>query len=81
MNTADVLKRTGIPREKLYYLEQKGYISPRKIYVGEKAFREFDEIDVRLIHWIWTYLKEGFRYRIAYEKALKKVEGKKRGDG
>jgi len=73
MNTTEVLKLTGIPIEKLYYLEQKGYISPRKIRVGEKAFREFNDSDIQLIRWIWTYLKDGFRYRIAYEKALKKI--------
>jgi DNA-binding transcriptional MerR regulator len=76
MNTAEVLKHTGIPRQKLYYLEQKGYVSPRKVRVGEKAFREFDERDVQLIFWIWTYLKDGFRYRIAYDKALKKTGGR-----
>jgi len=73
MNTSDVIKKTGIPRQKLYYLEQKGYISPIQIHVGEKAFREFSEVDVQLIQWIWTYLKDGFRYRIAYEKALEKI--------
>jgi DNA-binding transcriptional MerR regulator len=80
MNTSDVIKKTGIPRQKLYYLEQKGYISPKKTHVGEKAFREFDEIDVQLIHWIWTYLKDGFRYRIAYEKALKKIGNPNHGN-
>ncbi len=75
MNTTEVLKRTGIPRQKLYYLEQKGYVKPRKVHVGEKAFREFSEADVRLIRWIWTYLKDGFRYRVAYEKALERVQG------
>ena len=81
MNTSDVIKKTGIPRQKLYYLEQKGYISPKKIHVGEKAFREFNEIDIQLIHWIWTYLKDGFRYRIAYEKALKRIGDEASGDG
>ena len=75
MNTTEVIKKTGIPRQKLYYLEQKGYISPKKIRVGEKAFREFTDLDVQLIHWIWTYLKDGFRYRIAYKKALEKIGG------
>ncbi len=73
MNTTEVLKHTGIPRQKLYYLEQKGYVSPKKVRVGEKAFREFDDRDVQLIFWIWAYLKDGFRYRIAYAKALKKT--------
>ncbi len=81
MNTSDVLKRTGIPRQKLYYLEQKGYITPKKVVVGEKAFREFSEVDVQLIHWIWNYLKDGFRYRVAYEKALRKVNSSREGQG
>jgi len=79
MNTTEVLKRTGIPRQKLYYLEQKGYVKPRKVYVGEKAFREFSEADVQLIRRIWAYLKDGFRYRVAYEKALEQVAERNAG--
>jgi len=30
MQTSDVLKKINIPRHKLYYLEQKGYINPKK---------------------------------------------------
>ena len=31
MQTSDILKKINIPRHKLYYLEQKGYIKPKKI--------------------------------------------------
>ncbi len=73
MKTPEVLARIDIPRHKLYYLEQKGYISPRKTVVGEKTFRDYSEEDVRKIECIWKYLKKGFKYKIAYEKAMEEL--------
>ncbi len=73
MKTPEVLARIDIPRHKLYYLEQKGYISPKKTVVGEKTFRDYSEEDVRKIECIWKYLKKGFKYKIAYEKAMEEL--------
>lgn len=69
MKTPELLKMIDIPRQKLYYLEQKGYINPHKIVVGEKNFREYSEEDVKKIECMWKYLKKGFKYRVAREKA------------
>lgn len=69
IKTPELLKMIDIPRQKLYYLEQKGYIKPQKIIIGEKGFREYSEEDARRIACIWKYLKKGFKYRVAHEKA------------
>ncbi len=73
IRTPELLKRVDIPRQKLYYLEQKGYIKPHKTVIGDKEFREYTEEDVRKVALIWKYLKKGFKYKIAYEKALEEL--------
>ncbi len=39
MRTSDILKKLNIPRHKLYYLEQKGYIKPKRIPMGELEYQ------------------------------------------
>ncbi|OGQ59638.1 MAG: hypothetical protein A3J24_05810 [Deltaproteobacteria bacterium RIFCSPLOWO2_02_FULL_53_8] len=63
-----------IPRQKLYYLEQKGFIKPSKTVIGEKEFREYSEDDVKKVEYIWKYLKKGFKYKVAYQKAIEEME-------
>lgn len=57
MKTSDILKKTGIPRHRFYYLEQKGYIKPLKIPTGELETREYTEADCTIVELIWKYLK------------------------
>ena len=73
IKTPELLKIIDIPRQKLYYLEQKGYIKPQKITIGEKSFREYSDEDVKRIECIWKYLKKGFKYRVAHEKAQEEL--------
>ncbi len=73
ISTQELLAKIDIPRQKLYYLEQKGFISPKKKQVGEKEFREYSEKDLILVEHIWKYLKRGFKYRVAYEKAREEL--------
>ncbi|HET8761554.1 MAG TPA: MerR family transcriptional regulator [Nitrospiria bacterium] len=70
MKTNDLLKQIDIPRHKLYYLEQKGYVTPTRIPMGDLEAREYSTADVELVAAIWKYLKKGFKHRVAYEKAL-----------
>ncbi len=75
LRTPELLKKIDIPRQKLYYLEQKGYIKPSKTVIGEKEFREYAEEDVQKVEYIWKYLKKGFKYKAAYEKAMEELAG------
>ena len=70
IRTPEILAKIDIPRAKLYYLEQKGFIKPGKTRIGEKAYREYSEEDVKKVEHIWKYLKKGFKYNAAYEKAM-----------
>ena len=40
MRTHEVLRAIVIPRERLHYLEQEGYITPARTEVSEKQFGE-----------------------------------------
>jgi DNA-binding transcriptional MerR regulator len=73
MTTSEVLKKIDIPRHKLYYLEQKGYVVPKRISNGDLESREYSPQDVGKIHLIWKYPKRGFKHKVAYQKALEKL--------
>ncbi len=78
MKTSEILQKINIPRHKLYYLEQKGYIKPRRIQMGDLEAREFSDEDLVKIGLIWRYLKRGFKHKVAYVKALEQLETFKR---
>jgi len=73
MKTSEVLKKIDIPRHKLYYLEQKGYIAPQRIPMGDLEAREYSPQDVAKVRLIWKYLKKGFKHKAAYRKALEEL--------
>lgn len=73
MQTSDILEKLDIPRHKLYYLEQKGYIHPKRVPRGDLEAREFTEEDFKKIQAIWKYLKRGFKHKIAYGKAMEEL--------
>jgi len=77
VRTSDVLKKLNIPRHKLYYLEQKGYIKPKRIPMGELEAREYSEEDFRRLELIWKYLQSGFKHKIAYQKAMEELQSPK----
>ena len=72
--TSEVVSEVGIPRQKLYYLEQKAFIKPETERRGEKTFRFYPDREVEKIRAIWKYLRQGFRYRAAYERALEELK-------
>ena len=77
MRTSEILKKLNIPRHKLYYLEQKGYIKPKRIPMGELETREYSEEDFKKLELIWKYLQNGFKHKIAYQKALEELQSPK----
>ena len=77
MRTSDILKKLNIPRHKLYYLEQKGYIKPRRIPMGELEAREYSEEDFKKLELIWKYLQSGFKHKIALQKAMDELQSPK----
>ena len=73
MKTSEVLQQIDIPRHKLYYLEQKGYVTPGRIPMGDLEAREYSREDLLKIKFIWKYLSKGFKHKVAYEMAMKEM--------
>ena len=73
MKTAEILSRIDIPRHKLYYLEQKGYVKPKRIPMGDLESRGFSKQDFELIEVLWKYLKRGFKHKTAYQMATEEL--------
>ena len=74
MKTSELLAKIDIPRHKLYYLEQKGYIDPRRHPMGDLEAREYSQIDFEKVKTIWKYLQKGFKHKVAYQKAMEELE-------
>jgi DNA-binding transcriptional MerR regulator len=69
MKTSQILEKVDIPRHKLYYLEQKGYIKPKRFAAGDLETREYTKKDLKMIELIWKHLKKGFKHKKAFEMA------------
>ena len=74
MKTSDILQTIDIPRHKLYYLEQKGYVHPKRVPMGDLEAREYTADDAMKIKLIWKYLRKGFKHKVAYKKALEELD-------
>ena len=59
MDTGEIVKNIGISHQKLYYLEQKDYIGPKKISITGGEFSNYSEEEVKKIKLIWKHLKQG----------------------
>lgn len=79
IKTAHILERTGIPRHKLYYLEQKGYIRPRRVPSGDLEAREYSQKDLLIVESVWKYLQMGFKHKVAYQKSVAELSARKKG--
>ena len=74
MKTSELLEKIDIPRHKLYYLEQKSYINPKRIPMGDIEAREFSQSDFLKVKSIWKYLQQGFKHKVAFQKAIEEIE-------
>lgn len=79
MKTSEIISKIDIPRHKLYYLEQKGYVRPKRIPMGDLESREFSKQDFERVKTIWKYLRRGFKHKAAYQMALDELKAGKAG--
>ncbi len=79
MKTSEIISKIDIPRHKLYYLEQKGYVRPKRIPMGDLESREFSKQDFERVKTIWKYLRRGFKHKAAYQMALDELKAGKMG--
>jgi DNA-binding transcriptional MerR regulator len=79
MKTSEILNKLDIPRHKLYYLEQKGYVSPKRIPMGDLEAREYSRQDFERIKTIWKYLQRGYKHKAAYQMAVEELRAVRAG--
>jgi DNA-binding transcriptional MerR regulator len=70
----------GIPKQKLYYLESKGFLRPQKYKVGAKEFRFYPPEDQERLRAIKPYLDQGFKYEAAIKRALEDLKQKSKAE-
>ncbi|NIM24942.1 MAG: hypothetical protein GTN69_02845 [Armatimonadetes bacterium] len=69
---ADILALCpGMKKEDVYYLEQRGYLSPLKQRHGRLERNLFTKEQADLLRAIWKHRKKGLPPRRAYEQAAK----------
>jgi len=73
VKTSEIINQLAIPRHKLYYLEQKGYVKPKRIPMGDLESREFSKQDFELIKVIWKYLQRGYKHKVAFKMASEEL--------
>ncbi len=61
----------GLGKDFVYYLENKGYIHPRKIQKDRISRREYSRRDYEIITSIFKYYKRGYPPKIAYQLVTK----------
>jgi DNA-binding transcriptional MerR regulator len=77
MKTSEVISKLDIPRHKLYYLEQKGYVQPKRIPMGDLESREYSKLDFERVKIIWKYLQRGYKHKVALQMASDELKALK----
>ncbi|MFA5073429.1 MAG: MerR family transcriptional regulator [Nitrospirota bacterium] len=79
MKTSEIIQELDIPRHKLYYLEQKGYVKPKRIPMGDLEARVFSKQDFLRVKYIWKYLQQGYKHKAAFAMAERDLKMKSAG--
>lgn len=74
MRITEVAKRTGATPDQVRYLEKKKYIRSRWKRLKTRRVRDYSVTEVHKIEHIIKYLAQGFKYDIAYQKAMEELD-------
>jgi len=68
----------GVTAKQIRNWESKNYIpSPHRIICGDRSYRQYVELDLKLIRRIGSYLEEGFNLPTAARKAAVEISNGK----
>ncbi len=74
MRITEVAKSTGATPDQVRYLEKKKYIRSRWKQLKTRRVKDYSATEVRKIEHIIKYLDQGFKYDIAYQKAMEELD-------
>ena len=74
MHITELARRTGGTIDQIRYLERKRYIEPSWVQLKNRYVRDYPESEVHKVEIIVQYLCQGFRYDVAYQKAMEEIQ-------
>ena len=74
MRITELARLTGATTDQIRYLERKRYIHPSWVNLNKRRVRNYNDGDAHKVVTIIKYLYQGFRYDIAYRKAMEEMQ-------
>lgn len=74
MRITELAKRTGASTDQIRYLERKRFINPSWVHLNRRRVRDYTDNDAYKAETIIKYLEQGFRYDVAYQKAMEELQ-------
>ncbi len=74
MYITELSKDSGASLDQIRYLEKKGFIVSMWIKLRKRKVRFYSEEEAMKVRLIAKYLDQGFRYDVAFEKAVDEIQ-------
>ena len=74
MHITELAKDTGASVDQIRYLEKKGFVESTWMKLRKRKVRFYSEEEATKVRLIIKYLDQGFRYDVAYEKAIEEIQ-------
>jgi DNA-binding transcriptional MerR regulator len=74
LRITELARQTGASTDEIRYLEAKGFVKSQKARLKQREVRHFAEENVRIIELIIKYRRQGFTWKVAYDKARQEID-------
>jgi len=74
MYITELAKDTGASVDQIRYIEKKGFVESTWMKLRKRKVRFYSEEEATKVRLIVKYLDQGFRYDVAYEKAIEEIQ-------
>jgi len=74
LRITELARQTGASVDEIHYLEKKGILRSNKVKLKQRVVRQFDAEGTRTLELIIKYRRQGFTWKVAYEKARQEID-------
>ncbi len=74
MRITELAKRFSVTTDQIRYLERKGYIESTWTQLDKRRIRYYPEREINKLELLIKYIDQGFRYDMAYQKAIEEMQ-------
>ncbi len=74
MYITELAKNIGASVDQIRYLEKKGFVESTWVKLRKRKVRFYSEGEATKVRLIIKYLDQGFRYDVAYGKAVEEIQ-------